>query len=328
MTGANNAITSTVIQANTDLTAENKKLRKAVESLQKQLQDSSVAYEKLKIESTKELIKWKTRVGPHSHAENEDLLAKIEQLTKELRFEKNRSATTSRLPTYGSSQNGTGVFYSGKPPVSSRSVYTPRYTQSIPSRSMSADRAQALASERLSRSNKTRGTPSSASIGRSNYGPSGSHLETLKGQRRSTTPPTSRGNSRAGSPQTAKNNNVRTERYAHTSSKKSRFGSQSSQFSVLTISTAGILKNLGIRRRRRTVPVNVRLVYVVVAMQNLRCWQANGILPAGLPHEGLWKEWTAGQCLEKRKLLLLGRVRSILRGLPKLMTTFCGQWTR
>ncbi len=55
--------TSSVNPSLTEIIATNSKLRKQVESLKKDLADASIAYERLRNESTKEISKWKNRSG-------------------------------------------------------------------------------------------------------------------------------------------------------------------------------------------------------------------------------------------------------------------------
>lgn len=58
--------TSSINPSLTEIIATNSKLRKQVESLKKDLADASIAYERLRNESTKEISKWKSRSGQGS----------------------------------------------------------------------------------------------------------------------------------------------------------------------------------------------------------------------------------------------------------------------
>lgn len=134
----NAAISSHVNVANADMVAANVKLRKQVETLKKELTDSSLAYDRLRTESAREIAKWKLKIGGTTGGDTSlmagspsgystgggggggtdkkaatviaDLQKKLDAVTKELRFERlsksqnrNWNQTTNISPARGTS---------------------------------------------------------------------------------------------------------------------------------------------------------------------------------------------------------------------------------
>jgi len=149
--------------ANTDLSNANTKLKAQVESLKRELQESSVAFEKLRTESAREIARWKLKIGGTSSAHDSpastrganspggdggsalvsELRRQLLATQKELKFERLSRGTSSssskpwsrspEVPSYGS----TG-----------RSTYN---------RSYSADRARPSSTGRVTSTSPTTG---------------------------------------------------------------------------------------------------------------------------------------------------------------------------
>lgn len=136
-TPSNAAAASLANAANAEVVATNVKLRKQVESLKKELTDSSLAYERLRTESAREIAKWKLKIGASGGAAGHsspmagspsgytsgggsigshdagqgdstkiiaELKKKLDHVTKELRFER---LSKSQSRTTGWNQNTT-----------------------------------------------------------------------------------------------------------------------------------------------------------------------------------------------------------------------------
>eukprot|EP01038_Epipyxis_sp_PR26KG_P007211 gene7211-9841_t len=137
---------------NAELAAANTKLRKQIEALKKELHDSSLGYNKLRIESAKEVMKWKQKIGlTGSQLENlsnkgneshiiSELRKKLLIAEKELRFERLSRLSASRPSTsrYGTPTSNTlNNFATARVPSNSnRSLSTGTFTAR---RSVSSD---------------------------------------------------------------------------------------------------------------------------------------------------------------------------------------------
>jgi len=158
----NTSTTQHTNAANTELSNANAKLRKQVENLKRDLQDSSVAYEKLRTESAREIARWKLKIGSSVHdspgssrglnspggdgnaaAVISDLRRQLSQVQKELRAERlSRGANASASRSWGR----------GSPEIHSWSSSKPAYN-----RSYSADRARSNSAGRMTSTSPTTG---------------------------------------------------------------------------------------------------------------------------------------------------------------------------
>lgn len=147
---------------NTDLSNANAKLRAQVESLKRELQESSVAFEKLRTESAREIARWKLKIGGTTSAHESpastrsasspggdggsalvsELRRQLLATQKELKFERLSRGTSSTAKPW------------------SRSPEVPSWNntgRSTFNRSYSADRARPTSTGRLTSTSPTTG---------------------------------------------------------------------------------------------------------------------------------------------------------------------------
>lgn len=127
--------TSTPISSSTDVSSQNNKYKKHIEALKKELSDLSVAYERLKIETSREISKWRSNnniqsSGYGSGSNTDDFRKKyltiqhileteridhrreINHLLKELKDAKQHNNSSRRLNNSSPSRSHTGMYIS------------------------------------------------------------------------------------------------------------------------------------------------------------------------------------------------------------------------
>lgn len=205
-TANNDSMLSTTTHSNAELVQANQKLRKQVEQLKKELADSSQYIEHLKMETNKEIAKWKLKIDPSYAKQQQTLNIEHKQDIRTIAELKKRLLLVERELKLEKLSKGVAVGSNNRPSSNSRGVnhtnnWIPSSSSSFGSsrRSMSnpRDNYQSSSSHKptITRSNSPIIKPARDTT-KSGYSRNGNNQTTNRGSSRSS----SRGSNRSPSP--------------------------------------------------------------------------------------------------------------------------------